>query len=138
MMTLKEFITKVNFHEHYRIYQPNRDCLIFESYFKVHSPYYFDKKHNIYDFNKKYYEDNMYCNDIYKSKKLDKETKAFLNRFGDYVVISLECSSFKPYNIMATESGGCRLEEAHDEFRPDCDCLSCFNVFIVPDVSYEK
>ena len=132
MMTLREFITKINANEHYRIYQPNRDCLIFESYFKVHSPYYFDKRHNIYDFNKNYFENNKYCNDVYKVKKLDKETKAFLNRFGDYVVYHLECGSFKPYNITTTESGGCHLEEVQDEFRPDNDYLLCFNVFIIP------
>lgn len=131
-MTLREFITKINANEHYRIYQPNRDCLIFESYFKVHSPYYFDKRHNIYDFNKKYYENNSYCNDVYKSKKLDKETKEFLNRFGDYVVFHLECSSFRPCNITTTESGGCHLEKVQDEFRPDSDYLLCFNVFIIP------
>ena len=43
-MTLKEFLTDIGTREHYRIYNPNRDCLIFESFFTVHSPYYFDAK----------------------------------------------------------------------------------------------
>lgn len=77
MMTLNEFIKDVNFHEHYRIYQPNRDCLIFESYYKVHSPYTFTEDGGI-GFNDNYWDDNDFCDDVRHYKELDEETKTFL------------------------------------------------------------
>ena len=65
MITLREFLKMIR-DEQYRIYQPNRDCLIFESYFTVHSPYFFDEEHEKSGewFNTKYYDDNDYCPDI--------------------------------------------------------------------------
>lgn len=66
MMTLREFVEKINFREHFRVYQPNRDCLIYESYRSVHSPYFFDKEHNEKNkyFNEKYDSDNKFCDDV--------------------------------------------------------------------------
>ena len=106
-MTLKKFIKKVNINEHYRIYQSNKDCLIFESYFKIHSPYKFENED--YEFNNKYYDENDYCDNVYK-RKLDKETKIFLKKFGKYEITHLECGIFREFD------------------------LPCFNVFIVPKV----
>ena len=129
-MTLKEFI-KLNINDHYRIYQPNRDCLIFESYFKVHSPYKFDNED--YEFNPNYYKDNDYCEDVYikSTKNMDSETKTFLKRFGKYKVTHLECSSFTPTRIKETD-GSIKVELVRSESRPNCQDLPCFNVFIVP------
>lgn len=129
MMTLKEFVEKVNFFEHFRVYQPNRDCLIYESYFKVHSPYFWDKKRYL-DFNKDYYEDNDYCDNAY-NKVIDKETKEFLKRFGNYEVFSLECGSFRPLRVQLTDTGGL-VQEVKDQNRLDREWLPCFDVFIVP------
>jgi hypothetical protein len=132
MMTLREFIEKVNFHEHYRIYQPNRDCLIFESYFKVHSPYYFDKEHEDKRewFNHDYYNNNDYCDDVYKVDIYDEETKTFLDRFGNYEVFSLECSSFKPCKMYRDKNEDLKIEYLEDERYPGHDYIGCFNVFI--------
>lgn len=131
MMTLREFLEKVNFHEHYRIYQPNRDCLIFESYFKIHSPYNFDK--NIKEpedfWNKEYYEDNMFCNDVRECKEMDDETKAFLDKYGDYEVFSLECGGFMPANRIKGKWESVKIESGDFDKFPDG--LPCFEVFII-------
>ena len=44
-LNYEEFIEKVNFREHFRVYQMNMDGLIYESYYTTHSPYFFDKEH---------------------------------------------------------------------------------------------
>ena len=131
-MTLREFIEKVNSHEQFRIYQPNRDCLIYESYFKVHSPYYFDDKHEVFDYNKDYYENNYYCRDVYLMKELDEETKIFLDKFGDYVVFRMECSGFRPRNMSKNYEGHIESECVEDPSMPERDYLDCFNLFIIP------
>ena len=128
MLTLKEFISKINCREHFRVYQTNRDCLIFESYFKVHSPYFFDKKHKPFDYNKKYYEENGYCDDVYNNK-LDKETKEFLKEFGDCEVFSLECSGFRP-SYMHKVNGELKIDYVEDAHMPNREYLNCFNIFI--------
>jgi len=132
MMTLREFVEKVNSNEQFRVYQPNRDCLIYESYFTVHSPYYFDDKHEVPDYNKDYYENNDYCDDVYKFRTMDDETKTFLEKFGDYVVFRMECSSFKPRKMRLTDTGGL-IQEVQDESMPNREYLDCFNLFIVPN-----
>lgn len=38
-LTLKHLLSILERGCHYRIYQPNRDCLMWESYFTEHSPY---------------------------------------------------------------------------------------------------
>lgn len=129
MLTLRDFLENINFYEHYRIYHPNRDCLVFESYFKVHSPYYLDKEHKLI-FNPNYYNNNFYCNDVRERKEFDEETKLFLNIFGDYEIFSIECGDFIPYNIKKGEDGNLIFEETKDETQPNRDCLPCFNIFI--------
>lgn len=132
MMTLREFITKVNFYEHYRIYAPNRDCLIYESYFKVHSPYYFDKEHETsLELNKQFYQDNDYCDSVRKSKELDEETKLMLERYGDYLVFSMECSSCCPRRIYTDANDCLHFEQKEDPSQPGCATLGCFNLFII-------
>ena len=136
MMTLREFLTKVNFREHYRIYQPNRDCLIFESYYKIHSPYFFDEAHKDSWFNPDFYSHNEYCNDCRMRKDFDEETKTFLEVYGDYAVFSLECGKVKPHNLYKDESGHIRIEYVKDPMNPDNDTVNCFNVFIIPADHY--
>lgn len=126
MMTLKEFIEKVNAHEHYRIYQPNRDCLIYESFRTVHSPYWFDKEHKEKGeyFNHAFYNNNLFSDDARDpNKSLDEETKAFLEEFGDYEVFKMECGGFIPYNIL--KNG---IELLSDRYP---DGIDCFNIFII-------
>ena len=132
-MTLREFIEKVNFHEHYRIYQPNRDCLIFESYYKVHSPYYFDgKEEHLLKLKDEYWTDNAFCDDVRLCKELDEETKELLDRYGNYKVHSLECSGFRPSKMYTDAKGELRIEWLDDDpLRPGQEYIDCFNVFIV-------
>ena len=136
-MTLREFVEKVNFRGHFRVYQPNRDCLIYESYYSVHSPYFFDKEHeekNEY-FNEKYYSDNKFCDDIRtnKNKGIDEETRIFLEKFGNYNVIGLECSGFKPHDVYKDSDGKLHIKYYdEDPLRPGlADYIDCFNVFIL-------
>lgn len=133
MMTLREFLEKVNFHEHYRIYQPNRDCLIFESYLKIHSPYSFLKGTNSpLGFKHEYFDDNEFCDDVRLCKEPDEETKEFLDVFGDYKVFSLEIGSFRPSKQYRDEKGDLQIEHIEkDPLRPSCDYIDCFNVFII-------
>ena len=128
MLTLREFLDKVNAREHYRIYQPNRDCLIFESYFKVHSPYCFNNKADDERswFNFDYYDNNDFCDDVRCTKEIDEETKILLDKYGDYEVFLLECSSFKPRRMFKDKSGAFHIDNI-DEYP---DYLNCFNVFI--------
>lgn len=132
MITLREFLEKVNAHEHYRIYQPNRDCLIFESYFKIHSPYSFDINGGIgISINNRYFDDNDFCDDVRHIKPFDEETKRFLNRFGGYEVFSIECSSFRPHKVYRREDGKLEIDYLEeDPLKPSCDYINCFNIFI--------
>ena len=132
MMTLREFVEKVNFYEHYRVYQPNRDCLIYESYFTIHSPYYWDEEHKDEWFNHDYWDNNHYNPNCRRTHELDKETKIFLEKFGDYIVSSLECSGFYPSNYTKDENGELQIEHVVDESQPHLEVLNCFNVFIIP------
>ena len=92
MLTLREFIEKINFREHFRIYQMNMDGLIYESYYTVHSPYFFDKEHEEKReyFNDKYYSDNKFCDDVRtnENKGIDEEQIIYINfEFEDYYFI---------------------------------------------------
>ena len=133
-MKLKEFITKINANEHYRIYQPNRDCLIFESYFKVHSPYDFST--DSLELNSNYWKNNDYCDDVYK-RVMDKETKVFLKRFGKYQITHIEIGEFKPCNYRTINNENV-IEETKSASRPDSEYLTCFNIFIVPTIKGRK
>ena len=136
MITLREFLKMIR-DVQYRIYQPNRDCLIFESYFTVHTPYFFDERYekNGEWFNTKYYDDNDYCRgvytDAYKNPAYDEETSIFLDRFGDYEVFNVEYSSCMPTRMYKGEDGGLKFEHNVDGH----DWVPCFNIFIA---SYNK
>ncbi len=132
MLTLREFL-KIAKGEQYRIYQPNRDCLIFESYLKVHSPYKFGIRS--YKYQNAYWENNDYCRGVYensfKDPAYDKETKAFLDSFGDMEVFCVETSTFKPMR-MYHKAGQLCIEDVVDPFMPEERYLSCLNIFITP------
>lgn len=137
-MTLREFL-KIARGEQYRIYQPNRDCLIFESYFKIHSPYYFDDKHGVLQFNKKYWDKNDYCDIVYskgfKYPEVDKETKIFLEKFGDMEVVLVECSSCLPHRISCDKNGNLNIKPVKDSYHPHENHVPCFNIFIANNVT---
>lgn len=138
MMTLREFL-KVIRDEHFRVYQPNRDWLIFESYFKIHSPYYFgshsERTKGELHHNHDYYDNNDYCQNFYRredgSIHYDEETEYFLEEFGNYEVFRLESSGFTPLK-MYTDDSGLHLEPVEDKYRPGAEYIDCFNVFIIP------
>ena len=131
-MTLKEFL-KVNWHEHFRIYQPNRDCLIYESYREVHSPYFFDEEHekNREYINNQFWISNGYCDDVYQYPEvIDRETKQFLERFGDYEVFSIEIGSFRPESMYTDDEDKLHIESVMDGRYPNQEYLECYNIFI--------
>lgn len=133
MITLREFLKMIR-DEQYRIYQPNRDCLIFESYFKIHSPYYFDnEKDHVLSLKDDYWDNNDYCRGVYekayRDPAYDEETADFLEHYGDMEVFSVECGSFKPMK-MYKSGNDLKLEEVKDPARPGQDYLPCFNIFI--------
>jgi hypothetical protein len=139
MITLREFL-KIIRDEQYRIYQPNRDCLIFESYFKIHSPYHFtDGEDYTFKIQEEYWDNNDYCRGVYtdgyKDPAYDKETSEFLDYFGDYEVFSVECSSCRPTKLYKDKNGKFKVEYLKDPRLPDKDWIPCFNIFIIP---YDK
>ena len=138
-MTLREFILSAGRGQHYRIYQPNRDCLIFESFRKVHSPYNFRDKSRrnsldkILGLNEDYWDNNPFCDDARHYKPLDTETKVLLKKFGNYKVFRIECSSFTPMNFH-TRNGELRIEYIkEDPLRPGSgeDYIRCLDIFII-------
>lgn len=130
MLTLREFL-KIAKNEHYRIYQPNRDCLIFESYFKNHSPYKFGE--HSFEYQSAYWDNNDYCGEVYeksyKNPAYDEETKTFLDFFGDMEVFSVETSTFSPTR-MYTKGERLYTADVIDPLRPEERYLPCLNIFI--------
>lgn len=125
-MKLREFL-KVARNTHYRIYLPNRDCLIFESFFRVHSPFFFDDEpeEEISRVNLDYYDNNNFCDNaahlLNRDPAYDEETKIFLEKCGDMEVYSVEISSFRPSRII--RKGGVITSESKDEVK---ECLDIF------------
>lgn len=135
-MTLREFIEKINGGEQYRVFMPNRDCLIYESYYKVHSPYYFNDTLEPRD---DFFENNPYCNDVYQHKELDEETKSFLDKYGNCEIFKIECGSFIPYNKVKMRDGSVQLQRTFDELRPYSSTLDCIDLFVCyKEDSYSK
>lgn len=127
-MKLREFL-KVARNTHYRIYLPNRDCLIFESFFKVHSPFFFDDKHEEeFKANLDYYDNNDFCDNaahlLNRDPAYDEETKIFLEKYGDMEVFAVEISSFRPTRIFKKD--GVITTESKDEVK---ECLDIFITF---------
>ena len=132
MMTLREFVERVNFYEHFRVYMSNKDCLIYESYFKIHSPWSTLES----DINNDYWDNNDYCDTALKTKALDKETEVFLNKFGDYQIVRMECSSVRPYRRDKDDSDEFIDEQVVEKSLLGKEYLECFNLYIVPPTVY--
>lgn len=137
-MTLREFILRAGRGEHYRIYQPNRDCLIFESFRKVHSPYNFRDKSRrngldkVLSLNKDYWDNNPFCDDTRHYKPLDTETKVLLKKFGNYKVFRIEASGFRPTNYIKGKDGNFNVDVIdRDPLRPYSEYIDCLNIFII-------
>lgn len=130
MITLKEFLNILERGCHYRIYQPNRDCLLWESYFTEHSPYKLKKdlSWNL-DYNKKYFSNNKYCYNVYEDK-IDNQTKLMLKKYGDYEVFSLEVSAATPLRLFTNNDGDVKVELVEDKYRPGLEKVDCVNIFI--------
>jgi len=130
-MTLREFILNLAPHTHYRIYQPNRDCLIFESFRKVHSPYNFRDRsrrntlNKILSLNEDYWDNNPFCDDARHYKPLDTETNVLLKRFGNYKVFRIEASGFRPMNFSKDLNGELKIEYVGKDY------IDCLDIYII-------
>lgn len=126
-MTFYELFTKVAKLEEMRVYEPNRDCLIWETFLPEHAP--FKLKRNLdgtvsWDWG---YANNNYYNCSPKRSRfheLDKQTKLFLEKYGDYEVHGIEASQ-------------CAIGFDKDTKTPEyCDCLDVF--IVVPDPEHTR
>ena len=130
MIKLKELLKILERGCHYRIYQPNRDCLMWESYFTEHSPYQLqeDLSWNL-DFNEKYYSNNNYCYNVYEDK-IDDQTELMLKKYGDYEVFSIEVSAVIPLKLRLDQKGDAKVDVVEDKYRPGSQQVDCVNIFI--------
>lgn len=108
-MLLKELIKTLNTIQ-FRIYAPNRDCLVFESYME----------HNDLD---NHYSTNKYSNHFNKMwPEMTNDLKEVLNRYGEWKVFSIEMSSFIKKDII--NDIAIVYEESENMFLP------CIDIFI--------
>jgi hypothetical protein len=129
-LTLKHLLSILESGCHYRIYQPNRDCLMWESYFTEHSPYKLKKDLSwSLNYNKNYYYNNDYCYNVYENK-LDNQTKLMLKKYGDYEVFSIEVSAVTPLQLSLDQNGYSKVDIVEDKYRPGLDSIDCINIFI--------
>lgn len=119
MLTLRELLLEVNQDDYFRIFNPNRDCLEFESFYLPHDPW---AKTDSFIFQKRSWRLNY--------EDLDADTKKLLDDYGDYIVFSIECSSTKCVDIIKKEN------DEGFEFIPSKnyphDIANCLNIFIRP------
>jgi hypothetical protein len=130
MIKLKELLKTLERGCHYRIYQPNRDCLMWESYFTEHSPYQLQKDLSwSLDFNEKYYSNNNYCYNVYEDK-IDDQTELMLKKYGDYEVFIIEVSAVTPLQLGLDQNGHIKVEVVEDKYRLESQQVDCVNIFI--------
>ena len=134
MITLREFLKLIR-GEHYRIYYPNRDCLVFESFWVHHSPYTFSKKSKKTEYVDAYWNDNTYNEQIYvngwKNPDYDEETKAFLDVVGGKIVHAVELSGFHPYKRYVDKDGHAAMEPLEGLSRQNAmGYIDCYNIFV--------
>lgn len=131
MITLRELIKILERGCQYRIYAPNRDCLIFESYLTIHSERDLDENLNYMLECNEYYTNNPYCYGVYGiDEELDIQTIRFLQRYGDCKVHSLEVGNIRPYDLIADKEGRVSVHYVEDKYRPGSEDVSCVNIFI--------
>ena len=118
MLTLRELLLEVNKDDYFRIYNPNRDCLEFESFYSPHDPWNCDNGHT---FLKPAWRTSY--------EELDDETKKLLDDYGDYEVFSIECSSTSCIDFYKNENGG--IEWKRSDAYPH-EHAPVLNIFIRP------
>lgn len=129
-LTLKHLLNILERGCHYRIYRPNRDCLMWESYFTEHSPYKLKKDLSwSLTYNRKYYSNNEYCYNVYEDK-LDNQTKLMLKKYGEYEVVTIEVSAVIPLHLSLDQNGYNKVDIVEDKYRPGLESIDCINIFI--------
>lgn len=129
MIKLNELLQILERGCQYRIYAPNRDCLIFESYLTIHSERDLDENLNYAPECNDYYTNNPYCYGVYGQEELDIQTIRFLQRYGNHEVHHLEVGSIQPYDLIADKDGRVSIRYVEDKYRPGVE-VSCVNIFI--------
>ena len=132
MLTLKDFLENICFYEHYRVFSPNRDCLIFESYFEHHSHYRFDEGNEgaWLNLNDAYYKDNHFSDKVRKTREFDEETKLFIKKYGKYRIFRMETGQFYPVDM----SYGTLFGDPPKFKLISPNPILCFNIYILPPV----
>lgn len=120
-MTLEEFIKDVGRGQHFRVYQPNADCLLYESFLTVHSPYVLDDL--CFDYNPSYYSNNHYCAEVVE----DAGEAVLLKNYGKYEIFRIDASQFRPFEMKMDKEG--KLCVIYIE--PN-NHIPCCNLYIVP------
>lgn len=107
-MDFRELFLKVSKREEMRIYEPNRDCLIWETFRNPHSLYTLSRNIDKGTIDWTEYDDLYFKGKTERSRftPLDPQTELFLEKYGEYEVIAIECG--------------------------DCETGSCLDVFICP------
>lgn len=123
-MTFRELFVKVAPREEMRIYEPNRDCMIWETFRKTHAPYTLVRGEKGIDWSldapNDYFENNETAVQLRFSSSLDEQTKLFLEKYADFEVHGIEC-------------GGYAVGDFNDPDTP-VEYASCLDVFIcMPD-----
>lgn len=133
MLTLKELLLELNKFDHFRVYMPNRDCLLFESFFLPHSEPGILKDLDLdddleWDSQWEQFRNRKYCQRKWRSSidELDEETKILLTKYGDHQVFSLDASS-----CYVTDYIKNRLSPTIDVAQPYADHVECLDIFIL-------
>lgn len=123
MLTLREFVMKLTSNEHFRVYMPNRDCLGFESYMIPHSApgvlYSFDDEEYL-----EKYMHQKYIKSFWHAFDSDEETLQFLEKYGNYIVHSIEISNCWDWQVGNENSENCfNIFITGDQ--PETECWCC-------------
>lgn len=127
-MTFRELFLKVSSMEEMRIYEPNRDCMIWETFRKTHAPYTLVRREKYIDWSldapNNYFDKNEEVRQLRSIENLDEQTQLFLEKYADYEVTGIETGSYA-------------IGDFND---PDItiEYKSCLDVFIsTPDPNHE-
>lgn len=97
-MTFRELFLKVAPMEEMRIYEPNRDCMIWETFRKTHAPYTLVRREKYIEWSldapNDYFENIEAIRQFHRLEELDEQTKLFLEKYADFEVHGIECGSY--------------------------------------------
>lgn len=97
-MTFRELFVKVAPMEEMRIYEPNRDCMIWETFYKIHAPYTLVRGEKYIEWSldapNEYFNKNEIIIQHHYLRELDDQTKLFLEKYADFEVHGIECSGY--------------------------------------------